>query len=53
MIVSVSLHFDLHVEFDDPSTPALQGNCQFWSESDDYVVAATWTDLCDAIIQPH
>lgn len=40
------------VEFDDHSTPALQGNCQFWSESDDYVVAATWTDLCDAI-QPH
>ena len=40
------------VEFDDSSTPALQGNCQFWSESDDYVVTTSWSNLRDAI-QPH
>ena len=40
------------VEFDDSSTLALQGNCQFWSESDDYVVTTSWSNLRDAI-QPH
>ena len=40
------------VEFDDFSTPAPQGNCQFWSESDDYVVTTSWSPLCDDI-QSH
>jgi hypothetical protein len=37
------------VEFDDAPTPAPKGNCKFWSESDDYVIDATWNDLCDVV----